>query len=601
MKPNHRELIVFAVTAAGLLLAYHWIFSAFFPAANNGIGHDYSYFLPNLLDGYYWYLNNGALSTPWFTAAFCGGVPAFPNPQNIYFSVPQWLSFAADPLSAVYITMLLFALTGFAGFYVLLRRCFQVTPTTALLAAALFMFNGFFAHRLLIGHLGMHVFMLTPVIAYLLLDRADRQAGDILRTAMAGLLFAYVIYAGGTQLILPMIIAVMIIGLTQGLLHQGQACFWMRLAGGGALGMLLALAKLSAALAFLDNFQRSDYQLPGVESIWGLVRLSFETLFLHPADTTIRAFWSNAQWATSRHEFEYGITVVPLIMLVIAVPFLLGRVRGKARLSARQWLQLGALFLLLLMPLALNYYTPAWNAFLKDIPVIRSSSTLIRWFSIYIPVILLGAGLAFDKAAGLKRVRPYLAAGGILAVVVVNAMTERDYYATQPYNPAPITTAYEQARGQGHAPRIDKITAFRDQHGRILMPIFRNNSLVQGASQLFCYEPIFGYRLEKFPVQQMRPGPVSAVINDHFNLKNPACYVYDESNNCAPGDHFAVSQAQAAQAFSRYQAYPFQLPWWQRAANMISLVTLALIVLFLPAYAVMSFRNKRAANKPSGY
>jgi len=61
LKPHTSELLLVTVTGSLLLLCYHWIFSAFFPAANGNIGHDYAYFLPSLLDGYNWQLNNGAL------------------------------------------------------------------------------------------------------------------------------------------------------------------------------------------------------------------------------------------------------------------------------------------------------------------------------------------------------------------------------------------------------------------------------------------------------------------------------------------------------------------------------------------------------------
>ena len=227
-----RELIVFTAVAGVLLLAYHWIFSPFFPAANGGVGHDYSYFLPNLLDGYYWYLNNGPFSTPWFSPAFCGGVPAFPNPQNMYYSVPQWLSFATDPLTAVYVTMLLFAALGFAGFYLLLRLCFNTSQSTALLAAALFMFNGFFAHRLLIGHLTFHAFMLTPLIALLLLQPVDTILKRLFRLSLAGLLFAYLIFSGSIQLVLPIIVALLFIGILHGLLYGRQFGFWIPKCGG---------------------------------------------------------------------------------------------------------------------------------------------------------------------------------------------------------------------------------------------------------------------------------------------------------------------------------------------------------------------------------
>ena len=121
------------------------------------------------MDGYFWYEANGLLSVPWFTPSFCGGLPKFPNPQALYFSVPQLLVFFVDPLQGIRLTLLLFGFVGLAGTYALLRRAFAVSRPVALFGGTLFLFNGLYAHRMLIGHLTFHSFMLVPVLALLLL------------------------------------------------------------------------------------------------------------------------------------------------------------------------------------------------------------------------------------------------------------------------------------------------------------------------------------------------------------------------------------------------------------------------------------------------
>jgi hypothetical protein len=62
------------------------------------------------------------------------------------------------------------------------------------------------------------------------------------------------------------------------------------------------------------------------------------------------------------------------------------------------------------------------------------------------------------------------------------------------------------------------------------------------------------------------------VNNGRLNLKNPACYVYPTANGCAPGDHFTVQQRPAAEAFITYRPFPFRLPGWQQAANLLNLM-----------------------------
>ena len=54
------------------------------------------------------------------------------------------------------------------------------------------------------------------------------------------------------------------------------------------------------------------------------------------------------------------------------------------------------MILVLLIPVALNYYAPEWHSVLKRTPFIRSNSTLLRWFAIYILPLALMTGVAVD-------------------------------------------------------------------------------------------------------------------------------------------------------------------------------------------------------------
>jgi hypothetical protein len=123
-------------------LIFYFIFQNFFPA-NGKLGDDYSLFFPSMLDGVFWHQVNGVSKVPWFTPAFGGGLPKFPNPQSVYYSVEQFLCFVTDPLTSVKITLFLFALLGFVGFYLLLKKIFSLSSLTSLLGATLFLFNGF--------------------------------------------------------------------------------------------------------------------------------------------------------------------------------------------------------------------------------------------------------------------------------------------------------------------------------------------------------------------------------------------------------------------------------------------------------------------------
>src|SRR5512144_2114867 len=102
-----------AIALLILLAAYHVAFGKFFPTPGGGVGHDYSLALPGMLSGYYWFSTNGLWAVPWYTPAFCGGVPAFADPQAGYYSLLQFATFVVDPLMSAYLTTLVFAGIGY--------------------------------------------------------------------------------------------------------------------------------------------------------------------------------------------------------------------------------------------------------------------------------------------------------------------------------------------------------------------------------------------------------------------------------------------------------------------------------------------------------
>ena len=82
-----------AAVAAATLAIYAAIFLPYLPNAKGMLGGDYSLHFPNLLVGYFWFLQNGPLEIPWFSPAMCGGFPYFPDGNVAYHSVPQLLVF----------------------------------------------------------------------------------------------------------------------------------------------------------------------------------------------------------------------------------------------------------------------------------------------------------------------------------------------------------------------------------------------------------------------------------------------------------------------------------------------------------------------------
>ena len=597
---NSKESWLRAIMALATLLCYVSIFMGFFPNRAGALGQDYATFLPNLLDGYIWFKVNGAFSIPWFTPSFLGGSLNYVNPQSGYFMMPQFLTWFFDPLSVVQITLILFAGIGFLGFFILLHRVFRLGEGTSLFGATLFLFNGFYSHRMAIGHFGVHPFMLLPWLMIFLMhplpeDQSRRSFVFLTDCSLAGLVFAYMVQSWFLILIIPAVLSMAGVVLFFDIVGENVKGFWHRLFWGGVAGLLFSASKLVATIFLMVNFSRNQYPLPGAESLTAATSLLFRSLFLSPAFDPGRAeAMTNIQWALGRHEWEFSLTPVPLVILLFSLFPLFGK-QGRTFIGRYNrglpWGRLGAFLLVMTLPIYLNVYGETWNHILKQIPVVNSASSMIRWFIIPLPVIIVAAAWAMDRSSVFASWRWTAAVLAMVGVILINYWTDHGFYHQQDYRPWRIVRDYHRVRSGDRIPVITEIGAYCNAHGRLdQAPIFMgpNDMLVEGRSPLLCYEPLFGYRLETFPVKSLHPGPVFSEKNGVLNLKNPACYVWPETNRCLPGDHFTIDQKAQASAFAHYRPFGFKMPTIQIAANTISLLSIALCLLFLAIRGLMN-------------
>jgi hypothetical protein len=607
---NRIETTVAALVCGILYVVYLSIYLPFLPNSNGTLGHDYGLHFPNLLTGYYWFIQNGAWSLPWFSPSQCGGFPYFPDPNVGYLSIPQFLVFLVPPMRAVQITFALFALVGLLGSYMLMRAGFRSSRTAAVLAAGFFLFNGFFAYRVLIGHLTFHAFMLVPLMITALLsattgDRVSR-AGFVARACIAALCLAYMFQSGMVHGIPPALIAAAAVILIHALCFGWQWQPWLLLGTAGLLSLLLCAGKLVAELALLSNFPRDLYPLPGISGLWNEIRTVVQALFVSPPSDPSSTV-TNSPWSFDRHEWEYGVSLGPPLLVATAV--LLSRIaiksedgtvvltymlrrHGLAFPGRSRVLIVVALSILLAVPIVLNWYETAWNGFLKSLPYLGNSSSLLRFFSSYIPIVIVVACLSFDRLLPRKSapraMRLSLAAIALGVMAVQNVATDRDYYANQSYRIGPVDTEHARVGATARVPMIEKIG---DRVNQALAP---NDAMIEGISQRACYQPLFGYRLERFPAEPLQAGPVISLVGDRFiNMKNPACYLFTAENGCKPGDHFKVDRVKDAVEFLSYRPFAFEEPYRQIVATWLSLwsaIAVAGALLISALYLMRGFR-----------
>jgi len=586
-----REWTWMLATGAFALAVFQVFFGGFFPSANGHIGHDYGYFFPQLLTGFYWFEQNGPWAVPWFTPALGGGLPYYPNPANTYYSVPQLLVLFMDPLAAVRVSLVLFAAVGYGGAYLMLRRALGCGPWAALLGAVLYLFNGFYSARMLVGHLAFHSIMVLPWIAWLAarpLPERGRLRRALFDALAAGALITYMFQSAYFYGIPAVVIAVACVALLASLHRPGELGGWSwipRLGGAGAVSLLLCCSKFNASIALMSSFPRSGYPLPGFDGIgtglWVLAR----ALFWYAPPEAAEAAMTNTQYNLARHEFEFGVTPVPLVLMLLgALLWVAALARGRVRPSwSRSVPRVALVVVLLVVPFAINVYSPGWNAFLKTVPFVKSSSSLLRNMVVYMPVAIALGALGLEALPA--RARAPLALAGIALALVFVSRDDRHLYAEEIYDPGPIVEAWHAVRAGGEVPPVRTMTAPFDARGNPHTPIDRNDALVRGESQLICYEALFGYQLEfLFPLHALRLGPAELRGPEGYNTRNPALFVFPAENEGRAGDPFRVNQLAEMRAFLSYRPFPFARSARQIWLDRVNVLALALAGLALATY-----------------
>lgn len=503
-----------------------------------------------------------------------------------------------DPLTANYLTLLLFASAGYFGTYLLARRSFGLPIPWAILAAALFFFNGFLPLRTLIGETGFHGLSLAPWLALALLTPAARRVSSIGLAILAGTIAAYWLQSGLTTLMVPAALSVALVLLAYRLRQPWPRDLLARMLIAIGISVLFPASKLVASLAFYSRFERTQYLLPGFNDPWALLQTNLLALFGSSESAYRIALPAllNAQWTAFPHEWAYGFTPVPI--LVILVGLVLGRlVRprspknpsnsagkvGGVGVMVKIIVGLG-LGLISMAPLVLQIYTPEFNAHLKSLPLIGATAWPMRWLILYLPVLPIATAWLAWRALGERQAwGPWVVSGAVLLLVGFNLMERRQYYNDQNYNPEQLLAGYARlAAGEVRDHRIKAIGLMIDPDtGDVIADGRRNDIVVDGISQARCYNPSFGYRLEKLPANNLVLGDVLWESEGSFNIRNPACYVFPEENACRPGDKFRLDQRAEAEAFVAYRPFPFKKSQLQRVADMVTMGSLVLAALFV--------------------
>ena len=130
----------------------------------------------------------------------------------------------------------------------------------------------------------------------------------------------------------------------------------------------------------------------------------------------------------------------------------------------------------------------------------------------------------------------------------------------------------------------------------------RNDVVVAGGSFIHCYNPVYGYRLETFPVGRLRSDvPALTEQNGYLNVKKPACLIWPTENNCAVlGDEYTAQEKEQAGQFLERKPIEFNVSAAQRISSIINVLALVLAAFGLGIFVYECVRasiKNRASRK----
>lgn len=536
------------------------------------VGHDYRYFIPRLIDTHLHIRLNG-LSIQWYTPSFGGGLPAFPNPQHVQYSIVQWLTFFMNPWLAILLSTAGISLIGYVFFYKFLHQKLELDWMSSTLGAMFFLGNGFFIEHLIVGHLGYQLFPLVAIIIYALVDTRNTV---LFNAALISVAIALITHQAGFYLlvisVLSLSITLPLLYLYKPLIFNLKMIVWTVI-----LSMILFIAmvasKVFAIYAFMLHFPRHLSDAYDV-SIWqGLIGLAvqlFGVMILTPFAVLTQqppqflpVFLSKITGAEyGIWEIDMGLSPVLTGLLVLGLFRAIRHAIQKPQLTRSQVLSLVLLGLAILVTVEMTLAKGTLFALIQQLPFLRSLHVNVRFAAAFIvPLTVLGT-LQMSHYLFRNPKPGYFYAGALLTCVcLLSYFSFSGEVHRRNFSVHASESLNRQIQSGATFPVVTIIdTAVTEREG-----FSEHSSLYQP------YEPIFGYFLEYFK-PKIRPGKIREVNGGYYNMTNPASYVFPEVNELEPFERIKVSERDKLELFLARRQPEWKIPFRQKILNLVSLI-----------------------------
>ena len=574
-------------------LTHQYIFFNFIPNNSGLLGHDYEFFLPNFLFGKIWFENN-FLSVPWFSPSFCCGTPFYPDPQTMFYSVQQIFYIIFEPILATKVLFVYFSLIAYLGMFFLLKKSFNYNFNISLLGATLFLFNGFFVYRFIVGHIGYINFVFIPLYSLFLIEGFNNKNVFLknIFLLLSVLVFSSLIYSGAGPVMPLILCGSLSILLFYYFINKNFFIIFKTLIISLTLSFLISSSKISASLFYSNNFNR-NLMPTYFENISNYLTVVFKSLFFSPDILYFNSTVTNQNIKSfGLHEIEFGLSIVPLLSFIFLI------FNFKKIINLEHIKKIFLIFLIIFfIPIILNSNLFSIQNIWSKLPILGSSWVQVRWSAFYIIPVIFFTIFIFNNLDLIKK-NNFLVIFFCIIIVIQNIYKDKDYYQNQYYNPKNISEFWNKIDSTKNSEvyKINGSATIIDNEGKKNNQNLRNDFFAFNFSSFFCYQPMFGYSLENFPFQKIVFNKKEQIASDKFllfaslnantekqkfNFLNPSCFLFPKENNCIPGDLFNEYQKDDLEKFLKYKSFNFNKNIVQNIFDFLSFIFFFIILILI--------------------
>jgi hypothetical protein len=265
-------------------------------------------------------------------------------------------------------------------------------------------------------------------------------------------------------------------------------------------------------------------------------------------------------------DLDFSISLVSLIILIIFIFYF------KRFINKKNYNLYIILLLVLSVPMFFNVNIFNSKNIISNIPIFKSFWINIRWMAVYIFPIILFVGIIVNT---LKLKNNFILL--LIFLVLFQTITyhkirnflKTNYFVNgSVYSISAISNYSKNLKENINRVKIENVKMFSD--------FTENEGFVNNTSAYYCYSPIFGYRLEHLPSNNIKNFQEPKKDLENY-LFNPVCFLYPDENFCRPGDMFKPSEALDLYKFVNFNNYYFHIPFYQKISNYISLITFIIV------------------------